>query len=86
MWGSQSVWFSFPYSMVKHSLFPACVFLSASVLLFYASVKTGLTSGSLLSEAESNTDDPTHFKVTTHQLESQPAHIPRQGQSFSQLM
>lgn len=46
MWELESVCFGFPYSMVKHGLFPACVLLPVSVLLFYLSVKTSLTSGS----------------------------------------
>lgn len=58
---------------------PVCVLLPTSVLLFYLPVKAKTQS----TEVESSLNAPISFKVTAHQLESEPAHSPTQGQGFS---
>lgn len=62
---------------------PVCVLLPTSVLLFYLS-KLFWHLG-LNTQAESSLNDPISFKVTTHQLESEPGHRPRRGPGFLPL-
>lgn len=83
MWESESVCSGLPYSVVKHSFLSvcscpplSCCFICLSKLFWHLGLNT---------QAESSLNGPISFKVTTHQLESEPGHRPRRGPGFLPL-